>query len=706
MSANETAHPDRRDAGFGLARALFAPERIVLIGASAQADKLASRPLRVLRRHGFSGVVECIDGSPATLDALRRATSRTAGAPITHALIMTAATGVAQAIEACGAGGIRVATVLSAGFAELGARGKRRQDALLETARRSGVRLLGPNSLGIVNVAGRVALSANAVFEREPLERGGVSVVSQSGSMLGAIVTRAQDRGVGFSKLVAVGNESDIAVGELVDLLVDDPETNVVLLFLEALRDAPRLAAAARRAFAAGKPVIAYKTGRSAATRELALTHTGALSDEHQHAQAFFREHGILGVDVFEALFEMPNLVLGRRPLPRGRLATLTVSGGAAAMVLDGLRGHEVEIAPATDDVVARLNRHGVRCNPGPIIDLPMGRADQGAYAAALATLLDSDHCDLVLAVQGSNATHMPESVHERILAVGAPRKPLAVFMGPRADEASRILHRHGIAAFRTPEACADAIRACCAWRTPEPQPVVDPATRAAIADAVARLPRGALHEADAGQLLRAVGIEVAPAEVVRSPAAQVTIGFPVAAKLLSRAIPHRTDVGGVRLDIPTPEALREAIGALLQTAAHQCPHAELDGVLVQTMQYGIAEVLVGYRHSPEVGPIVVLGLGGGLAELAADCVVRCAPLTRDSARAMVDALPAMRLLRGFRNRPAGDADALAEAIHRLSLLALADAPRILETEINPLIVKPQGVVAVDALARIDDRPA
>ena len=615
---------------------------------------------------------------------------------------MTPATSVVQAIEFCAAAGIGVATILSAGFAELGPRGKRRQDDLTAAARRAGIRILGPNSLGIVNVTGQVALSANAVFEQEPLLPGGVSLISQSGSMLGAIVTRAQERGIGFSKLVAVGNECDIATGELVDLLVDDPETRVILLFLEALRDALPLAAAARRAYAAGKPIVAYKIGRSKTTQALAITHTGALTDEHEHAQAYFREHGILRADVLEALFEMPNLVLGHRPSSRHRLATLTVSGGGAAMVLDGLCGHGIDIVAPTDKVVARLNERTIRCAPGPVIDLPMGRADNGAYAGALSTLLESDHCDIVLAVQGSNAAYLPQSVHDRILAAGTPMKPLAVFMGPRADEASRILQQHGIAAFRTPEACADAIRAYGEWCAPAPRVALSATDGNALSVVLRRLPRGVLNEIEAGQLLTAVGIDVAASQVVHRAADTVAIDFPVAAKMLSRSIPHKSDVDGVVLDIPTDAELGTAIERLLTQAVTHVPRLELDGVLVQTMHAGIAEVLVGYRRSREVGPVVILGLGGRFAELATQRVVRCAPLSLETARSMIQESSALRILRGYRNRPAGDIEALAQALHKLSLLALVDDPCVVEAEINPLIVKTKGVVAVDALARIE----
>jgi acyl-CoA synthetase (NDP forming) len=695
VPAQATHGDDSPDERRRLSQALFAPPRIALIGASPDPGKLTSRPLRVLQRHGYAGDVRtfpAVSGEHA--DALRG---------VDHALIMTPATAVTQAIEVCGAAGIGVATVLTAGFAELGTRGRRRQEALLAAARSAGVRILGPNSLGVVNVTGRVALSANAVFERGSVLPGGLSLISQSGSMLGAIVTRAHEHGIGFSKLVAVGNECDLATGELVDLLVDDPETRAILLFLEALRDAPRLAAAARRAYAAGKPVVAYKIGRSATTRALAWTHTGALVDEHEHAKAFFRAHGILRADMLETLFELPALVLGHRPAARHRLATLTVSGGGAAMVLDGLSGHPVDMVAPPPDVIARLGAQSIRCAPeAPVIDLPMGRADHGAYAATLATLLDSDHCDMVLAVQGSNAAYVPHSVHERVLAVGMPRKPLAVFMGPQAAEATRILQQHGVAAFRTPEACADALRAYAEWRAPAAAVPVDDAARTGIAEAIRALPRGPLNEFEAGRLLHAIGIEVAASEVVQRPEDLAGVGFPVAAKVLSRAVVHKSDVGGVILDIATPADLARAIERLGHNLRTNAPHADLEGVLVQPMHHGVAEVLVGYRRSQEAGPIVMLGLGGRYAELATERAVRCAPIGLDEAQAMIEELPAMRILRGYRGGPTGDVAALARVLHAMSLLALVDDPAVVEAEINPLVVKTRGAVAVDALVRTD----
>jgi acyl-CoA synthetase (NDP forming) len=615
---------------------------------------------------------------------------------------MTPATAVARAIEDCAADGLQVATVLYAGIAARGHSVSRRLDALAAAATRAGIRVLGPNSLGVVNVPGRMALSANAVFEQETLLPGAVSVISQSGSMLGAIVTRAQARGLGFSKLVSVGNECDLGVGDLVDLQVDDPGTRVILLFLEALRDAPRLAAAARRAFEAGKPIIAYKLGRSTASRELALSHTGAMTSPDDIADAFFHAHGIVRVTVFEALFEAVHFILGQRPSSRRRLAAVTVSGGAAAMVLDSLPPDSVELVPPSDAIITRLAQQNIRISRETVIDLPMGRADGGAYAAVLAALLDSGHCDLVLAVQGSNASYQPESVRDRILAAGQANKPLAVFLGPRAEEAGRILQAHGVAAFHSPESCADAIRAYTAWRAPVSPLVIHEPDRTRIQAAVATAGYGQPNEAGAHRMMHALGIPVAPFHAVKTSTERIDLPFPVAAKILATDIAHKTNIGGVILDIASHAALQQQIDALLQRMTKAYPHTEIDGVLVQTMQRGIAEVSIGFRHDAEIGPVVVLGMGGIYAELMPHRVVRCAPLSLETAMDMIAALPAAALLRGYRGQPAGDINALAGALHSLSLLALAQQPRVLEAEINPLIVKTDGVVAVDALVRLE----
>ncbi len=694
-----------------LASIAFRPGAIALVGASDDPSRLTSRPQRILRRHGYEGRIIPIH---PTLDRVggERAYRSIAAAPgpVEHAFVMVPAVAASQAIEDCAAAGVKIATILSAGFGETGARGRRRQDAIAATARAAGMRLIGPNCLGLIDVPGHFALSANAVFEQEPLRSGGLSVISQSGSMLGAIVTRAQERNLGFSKLISVGNECDVAVGELLHLLVDDADTRAILLFLEAFRDADVLGEAARRAFEAGKPVIAFKVGRSAAGREVAATHTGALAGDDRIAEAFFRAHGILRVDVFEALFETAQLVLGHRPPAGRRVGAVTVSGGAAAMVADRLGVAGIELVPPPARVVENLAARRVRIRPTPMIDLPMGRADGGAYAAVLDALLASDHCDLVLAVQGSNATFTPESVRDRVLAARRGAKPLAVFVGPRAERALLLLQEHGVAGFRTPESCAAAIQAYVDWRAPQAPAPVPPDLARILRAALEAAGGGWLNEHEASKLLAAVGIACAPACVVQSGADRVDLPFPVAAKLLSADIAHKTDVDGVVLDISDTAALARAIDAILSSARALRPQARIDGVLVQTMQRGLSEAIVGFRRDPQVGPVVLVGAGGIAAEFGGTPAIRLAPVDIVTAAEMIGELPGLSLLRGYRNRPAGDLDALARptgdldalahTIHRLSLLACNES--VLEAEINPLIVRSDGVVAADALVRLD----
>jgi len=682
-----------------LARALFAPRSIALVGASADPAKLASRPQRVLRRHGYTGTIVPINPTRGEIDG-DRAYPRLRDVPerVDHAFVLVPAGAVPDVIADCAEARVRVATILAAGFAETGEAGRRRQAQLVATARQAGVRLIGPNCLGIVNVHGQLTLSANAVLEREVLRPGGLSVIAQSGSMLGAIITRAQERGLGFSKLVSIGNESDLGVGELANLLVDDPDTQAILLFLEAFRDAPMLAVAARRAYAAGKPIIAYKLGRSPVGREIATTHTGAIAGPDDVAEAFFRAHGILRVEVFEALFETAQLVLGHRP-PRGRrVSVVTVTGGGAAMVIDRLGCAGIDVVGPTPEIIAGLAEKKIQIPPATLIDLPMGRADGGTFSTILSALMRSDHCDAIVAVQGSSATYEPELTQSRMLEAELGRKPLATFLAPRAPETLNLLQNAGVAAFRTPEACADAVRAYCDWRAPLPD------ASAPLPDAAAAALRAAadapLTERTAAEALAALGIEFAPTQVIRSGRDAVSLAYPVVAKVLSPDIPHKTEVGGVELGIADRGELAIRVEAMLARVRSRAPQARIEGVLVQSMQQGLAEVILGYRRDREVGPVVMLGVGGVLAEVAAGHAVRMAPVSLETAHAMIEAVPGLAAIRGYRNRPRGDLPALARAVRALSLLACLDAPTVLEAEINPLIVRPDGVVAVDALLR------
>ena len=680
-----------------LGRALFSPRTVALVGASADAAKLASRPQRVLRKHGFTGTIIPINPGRSEINGDKAYPDiKSVPGKIDHAFIMVPAKAVPGVIADCAEAGVKAATIFSAGFAETGEEGRIIQQRMVETARAGGVRLIGPNCLGIANITGKTVLSANAVLESQALVAGSLSLVSQSGSMLGGIVSRAQERGLGFSKMVSVGNECDVGVGEIVDCMVDDPDTKCILLFLEAFRDAPRLGAAARRAYDLGKPIIAFKLGRSAVGREIATTHTGAIAGADDVAEAFFRDHGILRVETFEALFETPQLVIGYRPPKGKRAAVFTGTGGAAAMVVDRLGLSGIEVVPPPKKIIDEMAAKGIHITDAPLTDLPMGRGDGPVYPTLIKAFYESDHCDVIVAVQGSTASQRPDSVRERVLDAGRGPKPVASFLGPAAAEALGILQRGGAAGFRTPEACADAVRAYCEWRAPVVHPAVDAAVTSKLQASLQKAAASGFNERTSAEVLGSLGIPFAASHVVQNGSEAVTTGFPVAVKILSADIPHKTEAGGVALGVPDAAALKTAVDGMLTRIHRALPQAKLDGVLVQRMEQGIAEVIVGFRRDPDAGPLVMVGVGGILAELGGGHAVRLAPVSLDTAREMIDEVAAFAVLRGYRNKPKGDLDALARVVQAMSNLACAE--NVEEAEINPLLVKTDGVVAVDAL--------
>ena len=683
-----------------LAQALFSPRSIALIGASADLSKNNSRPQRFLRAHGYRGRVLPVNpGRDEILGEKAYPDLKSAPGPIDHAFIMVPAAAVPDVVKQCCELGVPVATIFSAGFAELGEEGLARQRRMVETARAGGLRLLGPNCMGLINVQGATPLTVNATFETEYPPAGPLSVLSQSGSMLGTLLSRARPRKLGFSKLVSVGNECDLGVGELAELLVDDADTGAILLFLETFRDADRLARAARRAYAAGKPVIAYKLGRSRVGREVATSHTGAMAGPDEIATAFFRDNGIIRVDMMESLFETPRLVLGHKP-PRGkRVAVLTGTGGAAAMVVDRLGTLGAEVVPPSPAVIAKLAAKDIPVAPVPLTDIPMGRSEGGRYTAILGELLASDHCDAVVSVVGSSSRNT-QVIVERVLNAGSRgAKPLAVFLAPRAEEGLALLEASGVAGFRTPETCADAVNAYLNWRAPvERGPRADKEVAAAGVFA-ARAAGRRLNEIDSYGLFAALGISVAQGRVLAAAGDCADMGG--AGRRQDPVGRHRAQdrLGTGAARVPAGGAHEEA-DRMLKEARRRFPQARVDGVLVQRMERGLAEAIVGYRRDPEVGPVVMLGAGGVTAELRRDFCVRIAPVSLDEAAAMVEEVRDFAVLRGYRNLPRGDCAALARAIRALSLLALLDARKVAEAEINPLIVRSdgQGVVAVDGM--------
>lgn len=715
------------DRAAAIRSALLAPERIAIIGASDDPSKTSARPLQYLRRAGFAGRVYPVNprsatvlGEPAwpSVEALPEVPD--------HAFILTTTEAACDAVEACSRLGVGAVTVLAGGFSEEGPEGAERQRRLQSIADAAGMLLLGPNSLGLVNPGRRLVLTANAAFAELDMPTGRTFVGSHSGSMLGALVSRGKARGIGFAGMVSVGSEAALSVGEICAATVGDPGIDSYLLFLESIRHGAWLRRFALEAARAGKPVVVYKLGRSEAGAALALSHTGAMAGEDAVADAFLRDCGFARVETFEAVFETPAL-LHRVPRPadlarRPRIGVVTTTGGGAAMVVDQLGVRGIDVAQPTDETFARLATRGVQVNPGLILDLTLAGTRYGVMRATIDTLLQAPEFDAVIAVAGSSARFQPQLAVKPIADAdtdrGGNRKPLIAFLTPEAPEALRLLAEAGVPCFRTPEACADAIAAVASRRSCRPIDADEALTgrgtmQSAAGDRAHAGSRRMLDELAAYRLLSEFGLPSAPAVAVPIPSSEGgaqslsaeslgPVKFPVAAKVLSPAIAHKTDVGGVVLGIADMQSLDEALHRIGREVRARSPGIPIESVLVQTMTRGVGEVLLGYRVDAEAGPIVMLAAGGIFAELYRDRSIRLAPVDLDTARAMIAEVRALVALAGFRGRPAGDLDALAGAIVALS--RLAHRPAVVEAEINPLIVHEAGagVTAVDAVAWVD----
>lgn len=675
-----------------LAPALLNPRRIALVGASADPARLTARAQVYLRKHGFDGDLFPVNPRAETvLGEKSYPTIADIPGPVDLAYLLLGTEHVEGVIADVAAKGIPVAAILADGFAEAGPEGQARQERLLATAKAAGVRILGPNSMGLINLNSRTACSVNAALEAESLPAGRLALVSQSGSMLGAIMARGAARGLGFSHLISTGNEADLTASEIAGLLVDDPQVDAILLFLEAIRRADLLAEAARRAHAAGKPIIAFKLGRSAFGAELANSHTGALAGSDAAADAFFRANGIARVTMIEALLEAPALFIGRKPLaaPKRAVSVMTTTGGGGAMAVDALGVAGIETRAPNETAVEGLKAAGLP-HHGRMIDVTLAGTRADKVQAALSALASDPDTDLALSVIGSSAQFRPHDAVAGILgaAQSGLAKPVAAFLVPQADVSLRMLGEAGIPAFRTPESCADVIRAFLDWQAPRAMP-----ESPAVAHALPARP----DEADARRLFGALGLDTGFAVMASPEAVPDGLRYPVALKVLSPDLAHKTEVGGVVLNIADAAALKAAATEMLARVTAKAPGATITGFLVQPMAKGLAEAILGFRRDPESGPVVLVGAGGVMAELHRDTALRCAPVGLDEARAMIAEVKGLKPLAGWRGLPKGDLEALAHAIVAVS--RLATVAEVAEAEINPLIVhaEGQGVTVADA---------
>lgn len=680
-----------------LREALFSPKSVAIVGQSNDFSKTAGRPLKYLQQMRYRGQIYPINPGRETVLGVRAWPSLAVLPEVPdHAYIVTPTDAAIEAVAECGRLGIKVATVLADGFTEAGEWGEMRVARLREICASTGLRVVGPSSLGIVDLRSRSMLTANAAFDETDLPTGKTFAASHSGSMIGALLSRGKARGLGFAGLVSVGNEVDLSLGEICEATVDDPGITGYLLFLETMRNAAALRRFALAAAERRKPVVAYKLGRSEAARELAVSHTGALAGEDDVASAFLADCGIARVDTFDGLIEALPLMRRLPPSPNrhGSVGVVTTTGGGATTVVDPLSARGVAVTHPDAATMMRFSANGIEVKPARIVDVTLAGARYDIMKGALDILTDAPEYDLILAVIGSSARFHPELAVKPIVDSARAPKPIAACLIPDAPEAHAMLSAAGVPNFASPETCADVIAAAMRRRPPRPMP-----------ESVARPAGGEgrlLDELDSGTLIQRLGIPRAPAVVLdaglmRPPA--LPFPYPVVVKALSADIAHKTEVGGVLLGISDGAALMTAVKQIRANVAERRPGARVLRVLVQPMIEGIGEALIGYRVDPAVGPLVMVAAGGILTEIYRDRSLRLAPVDLATAREMIAEVRGLKPLDGYRGMPRGDLGALAQAIVALSQLAADSA--IKEAEINPMIVRADGVVAVDALVRV-----
>ena len=699
---------------------LLRPRSVAIVGASTDASKTAGRPVAYLQSHGFAGGIYPINPRANEIGGLR-CYADVASLPETPdvGIVLVGPERAADAVRDLSRRGTAAAIVLAGGYGETGEDGARRQRELKLAA--GSMRLLGPNTIGLVNLTDRIMLSASSALEIDDLPAGRVSVVSQSGGILGSLLSRAADRGIGLARLVSTGNEADIDCCDIVDYLADDPATGVIALYLEGLRSADKFRNAAKRAADAGKPIVVYKIGRSESGARSAMSHTGALAGADRLYDAFFRQLGVIRVDSFSDLLDVPAALVQGRRLAGNRIAVLTSTGGAAALIADraGLAGIELpDPDTATAATLARLlddEQAAAHRNP---VDITLAGIKPDIYRGAIDALLAAPGYDGAVIVVGSSALANPTLAADAILECQArSTKPVLAFVSPHAPHIVALLNRKGIPAFASPEGCAAGLASLLpvgrefgdrrlgqAERDPASTGGARHAgSREGLAPAyVASMPTGPLDEAESKALFAHFGLagvrEIAAATPDAAASAAREIGEPVVVKVLSRHIAHKSDIGGVRIGVAAADVVRVAteMSARVKTAGLSNP----DGFLVQSQVTGGLEMILGFLRDPQLGPAVLLGMGGIAAELVGDTSVRMLPISRADAAAMIAELKTSGLLSGYRGAAKRDVPALVDAILAFAGMAEALGDGLLEAEVNPLFVLPdgQGVLAADGL--------
>ncbi|MGQ9676143.1 MAG: acetate--CoA ligase family protein [Chloroflexota bacterium] len=696
--------------------ALLYPRSIGVIGASDAMNKWGGRILTYLINYGYRGTVYPVNSKYREVMGLRCYPDLRSLPQAPDTVVMAVPNRfIPDLIKECAEIGARNAVIITSGFAETGEAGRGRQEEVKRLARQAGLRIVGPNCLGITSSSHRMALTASLALQAGVLLEGSIGFVSQSGAMAGSFLNRAQDRGIGLRYMISTGNEVDLELAEFIDYMVDDPGTEVIAAFIEGARNPGRLLKAFSKALQVNKPIVVLKVGRSERGSRSARSHTAALTGSDTAYDAIFKQNGVIRVDTFDGLLDTIKL-LSKARLPKGSgIGVVTSSGGACGLISDRSQEIGVDIPDLTPTIAAEIaEAMGLDSVENPI---DVGSAQSGGpEGEVLLRIIKGYDADPKISALLAVLTTMPglKPTGEALAAYArTDRKPVIVLStaGSVADEALRIVEEAGIPVFQTMDEGLKAIKGW-VWRArfmsgAEARTISSsrgPAPDVAAIKASLAGKKSALTEPEAKAILAAYGIPITKETVATSgrQAARIAreIGFPVALKIVSPDILHKTEAGGIKLNLKSEREVLAAFDEVMASARACKPTPRIEGALVQEMVSDGVEAIVGMSKDRDFGPTLMFGLGGVFVELLKDVAVRLAPINAWDASEMVREIKSYRVLEGLRGRAPRDVAAIEDVLLKLSRLTSDLADLIDEIDINPLMVLAdgRGARAVDAL--------
>jgi len=690
-------------------KALLAPRSVAVIGASEDQSKFGGRVFRMLLKHGYDGAIYPINPNRPELFGLKTYPDISATPqPADMAVMAIPQPKVRSTIAACAASGVKGAIIITAKFSDAGPEGAAEEAEIVRIARGTGMRLIGPNCLGVISPANKVVLCSSPALDVDKLIESPIGFISQSGALMATIFDRAHGQGIGFSHCVSVGNQADLELCDFVEYLIDDDRTRVICSYVEGVKDPARLIRLADLARERGKPWLMVKAGRTSAGAAAAYSHTASLAGSFRALEAVCREHGIVLMDDTDAMILLAASMARFPGRHVANAAIVTTSGGGGAITADRLTDKGIPLARFSAETAARLDEvysPGQANNP---VDLGGRKEGEAVDIAAVTMSAVADDKGVDATLFAITTAPSVSGIAANLADAAIPGDKPFIFVlqpGKAADGARQELIKRGLPFANNLDEAIRALAGWVEWSAWKQAPAAKrPAGLPAAAPAV---PPGALGEAEAKALLAAYGIPVNRGEVATdaADAGRISAGlkFPQVLKVVSADIVHKSDVGGVVLNLASAAEVEAAARTMAETIGQRQPGARIDGYLVQEMASAGIELIVGVNNDPQFGPIVMVGAGGVLVELIEDVALAPAPVSLETARAMLGRLKVAKLLGGIRGKGPADIEAAAEVIVRVGWLAHDLQSNLRELDINPLIVRPagQGCVAVDGRALI-----